>query len=147
MNASASFSGRDDRTVAITVSIWWRRIAAARSAGSLAVASTSCRRIDPSRYVPEATISPARSRLSRALPPPTSAISASEPARSSASPTPSSTAPTISRLSSAGSMTSTSRPVVMNSRSRKASALPASRTALVATARTSATRYPSRTFR
>ena len=53
-------------------------------------------------------------------------------------------APTISRISSEGSITSTSMLAAMNSRSRNASALLASRTELVATARRCRTPYVSR---
>ena len=70
------------------------------------------------------------------LPPPTSAMTASSWFTPRASPTAWQTAETVSRLSSEVPITSTCRPVAMKMRSRKVSALPASRAALVATART-----------
>ena len=69
------------------------------------------------------------------LPPPTSAIRASSSLTPRASPTAWRTAETVSRLSSEVPITSTCSPVAMKMRSRKVSALLASRTALVATAR------------
>jgi len=73
------------------------------------------------------------------LPPPTSAISVAPGPTPRASPRAWCTAETVKRLSSLVAMTSTFNPVAMKIRSRKLSALTASRTALVVTARTRST--------
>ncbi len=110
-----------------------------RCGDSSLVDNISCNRMEPSRRLCEVTISPLSNSVNSVLPPPTSAIRALSRLTPRASPTAWQTAETVSRLSSEVPITSTCRPVAMKTRSRKVSALPASRAALVATARTRST--------
>jgi len=93
-------------------------------------------RMAPSGRLCESTISPWWSTVRRVLPPPACATRRRPRLARISGLSRRRTPETVRRLSSVVSITSTSSPVAMRTRSRNMSLLPASRTALVATART-----------